>query len=239
MRHVAAILAALAAARVGAADSLLHVSGISQAPMRALLCAPAGGRPLEVEVRDGHLGRPLTVPADGEATLTLLEEDGTPILRPLQFRTPREGGRQVLIVSPGLPSGARLTLVSVDFAHHPVGAAAFLNLSDNVVRCWLGTRSVELKPGASAIHPLEGTGRRIVNHRVEYLRADGEWTHDSSTTLILGADRRFIFTLGPGRAEDGPLLRHNVTDNAPEQNSAPLAPVSPAAPKPPQDPPAR
>ncbi len=235
----ASILTLLAATAAQGAEALLHVSGISQAPIRALLCAPAGAAPAEIEVRDGHLGRPFAVPAEGEATLTLLGDDGTPILRPLPFKTPKAGERQVLIVSPGLPSGARLTLVPIDLGRHPLGASAFLNLSDNVVRCWLGPRSVEVRPGTSAIHPLEGSGRRLVNHRVEYLAADGTWTHDSSTTLILAAGRRFIFTVGPGRAEDGPLLRYNVTDHAPEENARPAEPLSPPAPTPPPHPPAK
>lgn len=234
-----AIVLLLASAWADGAEALLHVSGVGNAPQRALL-ATRDDRPAEeVEVRDGHLGRPMKVVADGEATLTLLNDDGTPILRPLRFRTPKSGGREVLIVSPGLPSGARVTVLPFDFTSHPKGAVAFLNLSDNPVRCWLGDRRVEVKPGGSVLHPLEGEGRRVVNHRVEYLDAAGKWTHDSSTTLILSAGGRFIFTLGPGRAEDGPLLRHNVTDYRPETNALPEPRISPAEPPRPQDPPAK
>lgn len=233
------LLLLLAGARTQGTEALLHVSGISQAPMRALLSTDAGRPPKEIEVADGYLGPPTALTAGAEAALTLLGDDGVPLLRPLRFTVPAEGGRHVLIVSPGVPTGARISLVPVDFKSQPVGSVVFLNLSDNVVRCWLGDRHVEVRPGRSARHPLEGTARRKANHRIEYLDAAGKWTHDSSTTLILAADQRFIFTLGPGRAEDGPLLRHNVTDHAPEQNAKPATPVSPPTPTPPPDPPAR
>lgn len=239
MRAGALILLVLSASGSRGEETLVHVSGISQAPQRALLSPRPEAAPVEVEIRDGHLGRPLALIGGAEASLTLLDDAGLPTLSPLRFLVPAEGGRHVLIVSPGLPSGARLNLVPADFTSQPVGSSRFLNLSDNVVRCWLGTQFVEVAPGRSALHPLEGRGRRKVNHRVEYLDRQGKWTLDSSTTLILAADQRFIFTLGPGRAEDGPLLRHNVTDHAPEANAMPETKVSPAAPKPPQRPPAK
>lgn len=222
-----------------AAESLLHLSGIGHPPVRALLQEGHRSAPAEVEICDGHLGLPLRVASNQECSLILLGDDGQSLLGPLRFTVPAEGGRHVLIVSPGLPSGARLNLVPADFTSQPVGSARFLNLSENRVRCWLGTQFVEVAPGRSALHPLEGRGRRKVNHRVEYLDRQGKWTHDSSTTLILAADQRFIFTLGPGKAEEGPLLRHSVTDHAPEENARPETKVSPAAPKPPQGPPAR
>lgn len=239
MRAGGLILLILSGACSRGTETLLHVSGISQAPQRALLSPRPEATPVEVEIRDGHLGRPLPLIGGAEASLTLLDESGLPMLSPLRFIVPAEGGRHVLIVSPGLPSGARLNLVPADFTSQPVGSSRFLNLSENRVRCWLGTQFVEVAPGRSALHPLEGRGRRKVNHRVEYLDRQGKWTHDSSTTLILAADQRFIFTLGPGKAEEGPLLRHNVTDHAPEENARPETKVSPAAPKPPQGPPAR
>lgn len=229
----------LAAACAEGTETLLHFSGVGQAPLRALLSPRPEAVPIEVEVRDGHLGQPLALIAGAEASLSLLDEAGLPMLSPLRFVVPAEGGRHVAIVSPGVPSGARITLVPVDFTSQPVGSTRFLNLSDNVVRCWLGTRYVEVAPGRSALHPLEGRERRKVNHRVEYLDRKGQWTHDSSTTLILAAEQRFIFTLGPGKAEDGPLLRHNVTDHAPEKNARPETKVSPAGPKQPPDRPAR
>ncbi|MFM7398947.1 MAG: hypothetical protein ACKO4N_08285 [Verrucomicrobiota bacterium] len=238
MRIALGALLLLAATEAGA-ESLLHVSGIARPPVRALIQEGSRTAPVEIEVRDGHLGLPIRVAAGEECSLTLLGDDGVPMLSPLRFIVPPEGGRHALIVSPGLPSGARLNLVPVDFTSQPVGSTRFLNLSENVVRCWLGSQFVEVAPGRSVLHPLEGRSRRKVNHRVEYLDRQGKWIHDSSTTLILAAEQRFIFTLGPGKAEDGPLLRHNVTDHSPETNALPETKVSPVAPKPPEGQPAR
>lgn len=236
---LAALLLLLLPGEKLSGQALLHVSGVSEPPARALLAVPTDAAPVEIEIKDGHLGRPLTVPSGAEASLRLLDVDGAPLLRPLKFRVPENGGRHLLVVSPGVPYGARVTLLPVDFTSHPRGAVAFLNLSDNTLRCWLGKTPIILEPGRFGLHPLAGDGRRLANHLVEYLGADGRWIHDSSTTLILTAGRRFIFTLGPGRAEDGPLLRHNVTDNAPDENAKPETPVSPPTPTPPPDPPAK
>lgn len=217
-----------------AAETWLHVSGIASPPGRALLKVGLEESALEVEVNEGHLGKPFSVKAAQDAELTLVGDDGLSLPGRLRFRTAEEGGRHVLVVSPGLDNRPRLTLLPVDHLRHPMGGATFLNLSDNVLRCWLGPKSVEIAPGKSALHPSMGTARRIENHRVEYLDAGGIWRHESSSTLIFPRDSRTILTIGPGRAELGPLPRHNVMDLAPKDPSSEAEDFKRSAPKSPQ-----
>jgi hypothetical protein len=70
------------------------------------------------------------------------------------------------------------------------------------------------------------------------LKTKDGWKPDSSTTLILGANRRYLFILqedGP----KGPLRRAMVTDTDPERNLAPLRPPAVRAEPPLPDPPAK
>lgn len=201
----------MGACLVAGGSSSLHVSGVASPPARALLKVGPEEPAVEIEISEGFLGKAFPVSAAQEAELTLLGDDGSRLPGPLRFRTADEG-RHLLLVSPGLDNRARLSLLPVDHLRHPMGGATFLNLSDNFLRCWIGSKAVEVGPGKSALHPSISTARRIANHRVEYLDAGGAWRHESSSTLIFARSSRFILTIGPGRAEVGPLPRHTVMD---------------------------
>ena len=76
-----------------------------------------------------------------------------------------------------------------------------------------------------------------MSHRLELKTKDG-WKADSSTTLILGAKRRFVFVLQEDSPRS-PLRRAAVTDFDPDRNLAPVAPVPVTAEPPLPDPPAK
>jgi hypothetical protein len=104
------------------------------------------------------------------------------------------------------------------------------------MRCSIDTESVELNAGETKRLPTAVTARRIVNHRLELKTKEG-WKTDNSTTLILGAKRRFLVVLQEDSPKS-PLRRALVTDFDPERNLAPLAtPVKAEPPLP--DPPAK
>jgi hypothetical protein len=137
------------------------------------------------------------------------------------------------------PTAYKTPEFEVSYKVHPKGGVSFLNLTSRKTRCFIEKEVVELNPGEVKLIPSISMKRRIVNHRIDVRVKDG-WKQDSSTTLILGANRRFLFILQEDTPEGG-LRRGLVTDFDPDRNLAPLAKAEPpvTATPPPADQPAK
>jgi hypothetical protein len=146
-------------------------------------------------------------------------------------------GRHLLLIAHPIKGRPSTHLIPFDATAHPKGGVSFLNLTSRKMRCFIEAEVVELAPGEVRLMPTADTKRRIVNHRLELKTKDG-WKADSSTTLILSANRRFLFVLQEDSPQS-PLRRALVTDFDPVRNLAPLAAVPVKAEPPLPDPPAK
>jgi hypothetical protein len=148
-----------------------------------------------------------------------------------------QAGRHLLLIAHPIKGRPSTHLIPFDATAHPKGGVSFLNLTSRKMRCFIEAEVVELAPGEIKLMPTADTKRRVVNHRLELKTKEG-WNVDSSTTLILSANRRFLFVLQED-SPTSPLRRALVTDFDPERNLAPLvaAPVKAEPPLP--DPPAK
>lgn len=230
------VLSCLGAAQ-GEAAAELHVSKVGQAPDFVGLRFAADADPLRLEAFPDHLMPATALPEARKARLLAEPSEAGEKPEDLgELALPAEG-RHLLLLSRSGEGKVRPRLLPFDADSLPPGGVRFLNLTTRDVRCTVDEESVELAAGETKRLPTAVTARRIVNHRLALKTKDG-WKTDSSTTLILGANRRFLFVL----QEDGPrgaLRRELVTDFDPARNLAalPAAPVRAEPPLP--DPPAK
>ncbi len=221
----------------GRAAAELHVSKVGEAPDFIGLRFPAEVPPLRLEVFLDHLMPATALPEARQARLFgEPPEPGQPPLDLGELELP-PSGRHLLLLSQSGDGKTQKRLLPFDQASLPLGGVQFLNLTSRRMRCSIDGESVELSPDEAKRLPTTSPARRIVNHRLELKTKDG-WKPDSSTTLILGANRRYLFILqedGP----KGPLRRAMVTDTDPERNLAPLTPPAVRAEPPLPDPPAK
>lgn len=215
----------------------MHVCTLGEAPESVALRFDGGPIPLGVEAPNGYITQAHLLPEAKRAQVLIKpEEAGQAPLIIGEFLLPRSG-RHLLLISHGVSGKPKTHIIPFDADAQPLGGVSFLNLTSRKLRCFIEAESVELDPGQVRLLPTSSTKRRIVNHRLE-LKAKEGWKQDSSTTLILSANRRFLFIL----QEDGPqspLRRALVTDFDPDRNLAPLAPAPVKAEPPPPDPPAK
>lgn len=221
----------------GRAGSELHVSKVGAAPEFVGLRFAAEIPPLRLEAFLDHV-MPATALPDARKARLFGEpaEAGQPPRDLGELELPA-GGRHLLLLSQVADGKVRTKLLPFDQASLPVGGMLFVNLTSRRMRCSIDGEAVELSPDQAKRLPTAFPARRIVNHRLELKTKEG-WKADSSTTLILGAKRRFIFIL----QEDGPqspLRRSMVTDFDPERNLAPVEPAPVKAEPPLPDPPAK
>jgi hypothetical protein len=218
----------------------LHLSRLGETPAFISMALLPGGPVLRAEAAQEHVMSALALPPKAaRARLTGdPAEPGQPPIELGEVKLPDQG-RHLLLLWPGPRGDVRTTLFPTDALNLPKGGVSFLNLTSRRLRCFLDAEHVEVPAGGIKLHPAVSTGRRIVNHRLQ-VDQKGKWEADSSTTLILKADRRMIIVFtedGP----KGPLRRTLVTDYAPDANMAPVArpepPVTVAPPLP--DPPAK
>lgn len=207
----------------GHAGAELHVSKVGEAPDFIGLRFAGEIPPLRLETFLDHV-MPASVLPDVRKARLLGEptESGQPPRDLGEIDLPANG-RHLLLLSQIADGKVRTRLLPFDQASLPVGGVAFLNLTTRRMRCSIDTESVELAAGEVKTLPTAVPARRIVNHRLELKTKDG-WKADSSTTLILGANRRFLFILQEDSPQS-PLRRALVTDFDPERNLAPLAPA--------------
>lgn len=207
----------------GQAGVELHVSKIGEAPDFIGLRFAGETPPLRLEAFTDHVMAPTALPDVRKARLFGEPTEAGQSPRELGELELPASGRHLLLLSQVADGKVRTKLLPFDQASLPVGGVAFLNLTTRRMRCSIDTESVELAADEAKTLPTAVPARRIVNHRLELKTKEG-WKTDGSTTLILGAKRRFLFVL----QEDGPqsqLRRALVTDFDPERNLAPLAPA--------------
>lgn len=215
----------------------LHVSKVGEAPDFVGLRFGGDLPPLRLEAFADHVSPASALPDVRKARLFGEPAEAGQTPRELGELELPAGGRHLLLLSQSGDGRVRTKLLPFDQLSLPVGGVEFLNLTSRRMRCSVDAESVELAAGEAKILPTAVPTRRIVNHRLE-LRTKEGWKTDSSTTLILGAKRRFLFIF----QEDGPrspLRRELVTDFDPERNLAPLAPAAVRAEPPLPDPPAK
>jgi hypothetical protein len=200
------------------AGAELHVSKVGEAPDFVGLRFAAETPPLRLEANLNHVMPSVELP---EATKARLfgepAEAGLPPSDLGDLTLPAAGRHLLLLCQTG-DARVQIRLLPFDETFLPVGGVRFLNLTSRRMRCFIDAESVELGPDESKLHPSVSSTRRIVNHRLE-LKTKNGWSSDSSTTLILGANRRFLFIL----MEDdprSPLRRELVTDFDPARNLA-------------------
>jgi hypothetical protein len=146
-------------------------------------------------------------------------------------------GRHLLLIAHPIKGRPSTHLIPFDATALPKGGIGFLNLTSRKMRCFIEAEVVELAPGEAKAMPTADTKRRIVSHRSELKTKDG-WKIENSTTLILSANRRFLFIFQEDSPQS-PLRRALVTDFEPERNLAPLATAPVKAEPPLPDPPAK
>jgi hypothetical protein len=221
----------------GQAGTELHVSKVGEAPEFVGLRFAGEIPPLRLEAFTDHV-RPATALPDVRQARLFGEpaEAGQPPRDLGEIELPANG-RHLLLLSQVADGKVRTKLLPFDQASLPVGGVLFLNLTSRRMRCFVDGESVELSPEEAKRLPTASPARRIVSHRLELKTKDG-WKADSSTTLILGARRRFVFVLQEDSPRS-PLRRAAVTDFDPERNLAPLEPVPVKAAPPLPDPPAK
>lgn len=212
----------------------LHVSRVGDAPEFVGLRLAESQTTLRLEAFPDHV-MPATLLAEGRNARLFGEpaEIGQPT-KELGDLTLPAGGRHLLLVTQVGERHARTKILPFDESTLPVGGVLFLNLTTRRMRCSIDAESVELIPDEAKRLSTIVSSRRIVSHRLELKNKDG-WKTDSSTTLILSANRRFIFVLQED-SPHSPLRRALVTDFDPVRNLAPLAPlvkVEPPLPDPP------
>jgi hypothetical protein len=146
-------------------------------------------------------------------------------------------GRHLLLVAHPIKGTPKTHIIAFDAKAQPKGGVSFLNLTSRIMRCFIEAESVELDPGEVKLMPTVSAKRRVVSHRSELKTKDG-WKVENSTTLILSANRRFLFIFQEDSRQSS-LRRSLVTDFDPDRNLAPLEPAPVTAEPPLPDPPAK
>lgn len=215
----------------------IHVCTLGPAPESVALRFEDGSPALGLEAPDGYISAAHVLPTARRAQVFIApaEAGQSPISLGKMALPP--AGRHLLLIAHPIKGRPSTHLIPFDATAHPKGGVSFLNLSSRKMRCFIEAESVELAPGEIKLMPTADTKRRIVNHRLELKTKEG-WKVDSSTTLILSANRRFLFVLQEDSPQS-PLRRALVTDFDPERNLAPLAAAPVKAEPPLPDPPAK
>ena len=215
----------------------IHVCTLGPAPESVALRFEDGSPALGLEAPDGYISAAHVLPTARRAQVFIApaEAGQSPIsLGKMALPT---AGRHLLLIAHPIKGRPSTHLIPFDATAHPKGGVSFLNLTSRKMRCFIEAEVVELAPGEIKLMPTADTKRRIVNHRLELKTKEG-WKVDSSTTLILSANRRFLFVLQEDSPQS-PLRRALVTDFDPERNLAPLEPAPVKAEPPLPDPPAK
>ncbi|MGA0029751.1 MAG: hypothetical protein ACO3IG_07290 [Opitutales bacterium] len=225
------------ASATGQAGAELHVSKVGEGPDFVALRFPQDVPPLRLEAFLSHVMPPTALPDIPSARLFGEPTDaGQTALELGELKLPAHG-RHLLLLSRSGDGRVRTRLLPFDRENLPLGGVQFLNLTSRKMRCSIENEAVEIAPDEVKLLPTADVKRRIVNHRLELKTKEG-WKVDSSSTLILGANRRFLFVLQEDHPRS-PLRRELVTDYDPARNLAPLTPPPVRAEPPPPGPPAK
>jgi hypothetical protein len=215
----------------------IHICTLGPAPESVALRFEDGSPALGLEAPDGYISIAHVLPAvkRAEVILAPIEAGKSPIS--LGKMALPSAGRHLLLIAHPIKGRPSKQLIPFDATALPKGGIGFLNLTSRKMRCFIEAEVVELAPGEAKAMPTADTKRRIVSHRSELKTKDG-WKIENSTTLILSANRRFLFIFQEDSPQS-PLRRSLVTDFDPVRNLAPLAAVPVKAEPPLPDPPAK
>ena len=223
LRHAVALLLTLYALKAaGEAGGELHLVKVGDVPDFVTLKVHPSGETLRMEAPPAYFLPAQAVPQGTRASLNGEKPNGTVNLGEINLPA---SGRHLLLLMPAAGKGFRRVLLPVDAQHLPKGSVGFLNLTSRKIRCYLDTVFVEVPPGESMTHPSLSAERRIVNHRILSADAD-KWKSEGSTTIILGANRRYLIVLTEVDPK-GRLRRDMITDAFPDVNMAPLVKPEP------------
>lgn len=230
LRHALALLLSLCALKAaGETGCELHLIKIGDVPDFVTLKVLPSGETLRMEAPQGYFLPAQALPQGARVGINGEKPKGTVNLGEVSLPAT---GRHLLLIMPGSGKDFRRVLLPVDAQHLPKGSVGFLNLTSRKLRCYLDAAFVEVPPGESMTHPSLSDERRIVNHRILSADAD-KWKPEGSTTLILGANRRYLIVVTEEGAK-GPIRRDMITDPAPDVNMAPLVkPEQPVTAEPP------
>jgi hypothetical protein len=237
LRHALALLLSLGALKAANETGCeLHLVKIGAVPDFVTLKVYPSGETLRMEAPPSYFLPAQALPHGARVSLNGEKPNGTVNLGEVSLPA---AGRYLLLLMPASGKDFRRVLLPVDAQHLPKGSVGFLNLTSRKLRCYLDASFVEVPPGESMTHPSISDGRRIVNHRILSSDAD-KWKPEGSTTLMLGANRRYLIVVTEEGAT-GTIRRDMITDPSPDVTMAPLVkPESPVTAEPPlPDPPAK
>jgi hypothetical protein len=223
LRHTLALLLTLCALKAAVETGCeLHLIKVGDVPDFVTLKIHPSGETMRMEAPPAYFLPAQALPQGTRASLNGEKPKGTVNLGEVNLPA---SGRHLLLLMPAAGKGFRRVLIPADAQHLPKGSVGFLNLTSRKLRCYLDTAFVEVPPGESMTHPSVSAERRIVNHRILSADAD-KWKPEGSTTLILGANRRYLIILTEEGAK-GPIRRDMITDPAPDVHMAPLVKPEP------------
>lgn len=124
---------------------------------------------------------------------------------------PEKGHDFALIVGGSDSSNTLAWLVPSGLDELPAGGTFTINRSPGKVRFTLENQSLELKQGATGLHPFIAKERIVARLKVEALD-DGQWTMVKSNRLILSPGQRLILLIGPGGINPEPYSLSTVLD---------------------------
>ena len=230
IRNALALLLSLCVLKAaGEPGCELHLIKLGGVPDLVTLKLSPSGETLRTEAPQGYFLPAFALSQATQAILNGEKPKGSVDLGEVNLPAT---GRHLLLIMQAAGSGFRRVLIPADAQHMPKGCVGFLNLTSRKLRCYIDAGFVEVPPGESMIHPSVSSERRIVNHRVLSADAD-KWKPEGSTTLILGANRRYLIVLTDQGAK-GPIRREMITDTAPDVNMAPIVrPEPPVTAEPP------
>ena len=237
LRHTLGLLLSLCALKAaGETGCELHLIKVGDIPDFVTLKVLPSGEVFRMEAPQGYFLPAQALPQGARVGINGEKPKGTVNLGEVSLPA---SGRHLLVLMPAAGKGFRRVLLPADAQHMPKGSVGFLNLTSRKLRCYLDTAFVEVPPGESMSHPSLSDERRIVNHRILSADAD-KWKPEGSTTLILGANRRYLIVLTEDGAK-GPIRRDMITDPTPDVTMAPLVKPEPpvTAEPPPLDQPAK
>ncbi len=231
------LLALIAGTSTTSGSTEIHVSKFGEAPDFIDFQFSDTSTTLRVEAANGFVMKAHALPESPEAKLYGATTETEPKPVNLGKISLPKSGRHILLISRTDSGESLLKVLPFDRTAHPPGGVRFLNLSSVKIRCSLEADSLELAPGEDKLHQKIDPARRIVNQRLQSWENNG-WKTENATTLILGANRRFLFVFSQARP-NGEIRRKLLTDFDPEGNLAQLEPTPVKAEPPLPDPPAK
>jgi hypothetical protein len=217
----------------------IHVCKLGDAPDLIELHFADKSPSLRLEAADGFIMKAHAIPEHPMVNLYGVPTEASSGPADLGKVALPRAGRHILLISQTDSDKPLIKLLPFDRNAHPPGGVRFLNLTSLKIRCYLNANSVEIAAGEDKLHQIVDPSRRIVNHRLQSWQKK-EWKTENATTLILGANNRFLLVFSQSKP-NSEIRSKLITDFDPEGNLAPLVKPEPpvTATPPPDDQPAK